>query len=201
MSVFSPSVRMERWGKKEHFSFASILIVSPPRLLPTATMAYLCRQGEHRGAVSWNDNLSWMNSHMSICLRLRDNLVLNKSENISHSLDPWRANVQYVHTWAACQHEGYAPTQTVIPHKCVDCSLTWDANTRKPVMSVIVTWADRTGGTLTFVKRQLHFLHRVTEARHSVETLGPEPCRNKRASFQTLRNAARTWKPPSLRLI
>lgn len=74
-------------------------------------MAYLCRQGERRGAASWNENLSWMNSHMPLCLRQPpdegfsvngyiesgwDGVILNKSENISRCLDP--SNVQYVHT-------------------------------------------------------------------------------------------------------
>lgn len=33
--------------------------------------------------------------------------------------------------------------------------------------------------TLTFVKRHLHFLHRVAESRHSVEAFGLQPCRGK----------------------
>lgn len=42
-----------------------------------------------------------------------------------------------------------------------------------------ITQPRRRAHTLTFVKRHLHFLHRVAEPRHSVEAFGLQPCRGK----------------------
>lgn len=113
MSVFSPS------GKRRPFqllpackvlrlktTLRSISIFCPLR---SAAVAYLCRQGECRGAASWNDNLLRMKSHTPLCLRPQppdegfsanghvdlgwDVLVLSKSEKISRCSDPWTSNV------------------------------------------------------------------------------------------------------------
>lgn len=163
-------------------------------------MAYLCRQGEHRSAVSWNDNLSWMNSPMTICLR-------------PPPPDKLTGTLNRVPFSGPC-YMTFTLLNRLIPHKCVSFSLIWDvlcaSCERRKAPDVSHLNASRQESIIRFhvqERRNTNLCQMPTSLLPQSQwsqTLCTAPqtgALQERANFQTLTIAAKTSTHPSLGVI